>query len=73
MNTYRLDEPRLTVYPPQATNGQGVPICREVGQAEAFGEALFFCSIGYMVNVAKWNENSRRFETHCNYFPEDLL
>ena len=70
MHTYRLNEPRLTIYPPQAANGQGV--CREVGQAEAFGEALFFCSIGYRVNVAIWNERCKCFETHCNYFPQDL-
>jgi hypothetical protein len=43
---------------------------RELGQAEAYGEAMFFLALGYTVHVAEWD--GKCFVSRCNYLPGDL-
>lgn len=67
---YDLSQPRLTITSPydEVNHRQSV---REIGQANASHEAQFWLSLGYSVNVSRWD--GQTFVSDCNYFPEDLL
>lgn len=66
---YDTTQPRISIQRP-FNEDEPYSTEREIGQAEAMGEAMFFLSIGYTVNVAEWN--GKIFVNRCNYFPGDL-
>ena len=72
--TYDIHQPRLTIsqnsLPGEFTHDHKND--REIGQAEAYGEAYFFLSIGYKLNVSRFNPGKGIYETSENIFPEDI-
>lgn len=66
---YDTTQPRLTIISQDRADTYD-QCSREIGQAEAMGEAMFWCSIGYRVEVSRWN--GKFFETSENIYPEDL-
>lgn len=54
MNMYKLDEPRISVVSPGDEDGIQREI--EVGQSNAWGEALFFFRVcGYRIGLSQWD------------------
>jgi hypothetical protein len=69
MHTYKLDEPRIAI---QQVDEHNEPIApaHELGQCETLHEALFFCSIGYRVDMSRWD--GQKFSKEESYLPADL-
>ena len=66
---YKLNEPRYYAF---CWDEEGVEKVREfeLGQAEAYGEAMFWLHMGYHIGVARWD--GEKFATYENYSPADL-
>lgn len=65
---YDTSQPRISMTPedPDKAIEHGT---RELGQAAAMGEAMFFLTLGYVIHIARWDGN--RFVVEENYLPAD--
>lgn len=66
---YDTTQPRLAIISPvdPLTCEQRT---REIGQAYAWGEALFWLTLGYQVEISQWN--GQFFETSQTFYPADM-
>ena len=70
-HTYDVTQPRISIRPAPQHDHSEYARERELGQAAAMGEAMFWLSIGYSVHVAEWNGTC--YVSSCNFLPADLL
>lgn len=70
---YNVNQPRISISRPFEENpADPYRTERELGQAEATGEAMFFLTLGYSVHYYRVDEKKGIFVAAENYFPADL-
>jgi hypothetical protein len=67
LDILKTDEPLLTAH---CLEDESRPPLR-LGQAAASAEAMTFLSMGYKIEVSRFN-GSDGFSSYCNYMPGDM-
>jgi len=68
---YDTTQPRISIVRPfEEDPADPYHTEREIGQAEAMGEAMFWLKLGYTVRVAEWD--GKIYRNACQYMPGDL-